>query len=52
MTKTITPVSFFFGANNKKNYVSLFSSVYNPWDDGIHYIFKGGPGTGKSTIMK
>ena len=52
MTKTITPVSFFFGANNKKNYVSLFSSVYNPWDDGIHYILKGGPGTGKSTIMK
>ena len=52
MTKTITPVSFFFGANNKRKYASLFSDIYNPCDDGKHYILKGGPGTGKSTLMK
>lgn len=52
MTKTITPVSFFFGANNKHKYASLFGDMYNPKDDGKHYILKGGPGTGKSTLMK
>ena len=52
MTKTITPVSFFFGANNKNKYVSLFGDMYNSKDDGKHYILKGGPGTGKSTLMK
>ena len=52
MTKTITPVSFFFGANNKQKYASLFSDIYKPEDDGMHYILKGGPGTGKSTLMK
>ena len=52
MTKTITPVSFFFGANSRKEYTSLFSSVYDKRADGMHYILKGGPGTGKSTLMK
>ena len=52
MTKTITPVSFFFGANNKSKYVSLFGEIYDPRSDGKHYILKGGPGTGKSTLMK
>lgn len=52
MTKTITPVSFFFGANNKRKYASLFSDAYNPESKGKHYILKGGPGTGKSTLMK
>ena len=50
MTKTITPVSFFFGANNKSKYVSLFSDMYDPKDNGKHYILKGGPGTGKSVL--
>ena len=52
MRKTITPVSFFFGANNKSKYVSLFDSMYDPKEEGKHYILKGGPGTGKSTLMK
>ena len=52
MTKTITPVSFFFGANNKRKYTSLFSDAYKPESEGKHYILKGGPGTGKSTLMK
>ena len=52
MKKTIAPVSFFFGADNKVKYCSLFSEVYSPFDGGKHYILKGGPGTGKSTLMK
>ena len=52
MTKTVTPVSFFLGANAKSGYRSLFSEIYSPYDGGTHFILKGGPGTGKSTIMK
>ncbi len=52
MTKTILPVSFFFGANNKIKYCSLFDDLYNPYEKGTHLILKGGPGTGKSTLMK
>lgn len=52
MTKTILPVSFFFGANNKTKYCSLFDDLYSPYEKGKHLILKGGPGTGKSTLMK
>ena len=52
MTKTILPVSFFFGANNKNGYCSLYKKLYDPYEKGNHIILKGGPGTGKSTIMK
>ena len=52
MTKSILPVSFFFGANNKARYCSLFDGLYDPYEKGKHLILKGGPGTGKSTLMK
>lgn len=52
MEKTVLPVSFFYGANNKAGYCSLFDTLYNPNDEGTHLILKGGPGTGKSTLMK
>ncbi len=52
MTKTILPVSFFLGANNKNGYCSLFNKIYDPYQKGNHIILKGGPGTGKSTLMK
>lgn len=52
MTKSILPVSFFFGANNKTRYCSLFEGLYDPYQKGKHLILKGGPGTGKSTLMK
>ena len=52
MVKTILPVSFFFGANNKVKYHSLYDNIYNPYEKGNHLILKGGPGTGKSTLMK
>ena len=52
MTRTVLPVSFFFGANNKNGYCSLYNKLYDPYEKGKHIILKGGPGTGKSTIMK
>lgn len=52
MTKTISPVSFFFGVAEKNGYCSLFDTLYDPFEKGTHLILKGGPGTGKSTLMK
>lgn len=52
MYNTFENVSFFLGANSKKGYCSLFNSIYSPEENGKHYILKGGPGTGKSTLMK
>lgn len=48
------PVStrFFLGANSSQGFVSFFdSAVYDP-AIRQNYIFKGGPGCGKSTAMK
>ena len=52
MNRTILPVSFFFGANKSDGYCSLYSDAYDSYKGGNHIILKGGPGTGKSTIMK
>lgn len=52
MNRTVLPVSFFFGANNRDGYCSLYTDAYNSYEGGNHLILKGGPGTGKSTIMK
>ncbi len=52
MTQNILPVSFFFGVNNKSGYCSLFGDLFDLYQRGRHYILKGGPGTGKSTLMK
>lgn len=45
-------ITFFLGANTPKGFVSEFSQLYNPFDSWSMYILKGGPGTGKSGIMK
>ena len=42
----------FLGANTPKGFVSFFDELYNPYDNCSAYIIKGGPGTGKSTLMK
>ena len=43
---------FFLGANAPGGFVSVFGNCYSA-EDGWHtYIIKGGPGTGKSTLMK
>lgn len=48
----LNSVSFFLGANTPDGFYSLFNELYNPYSDWKMFIIKGGPGTGKSTIMK
>ena len=43
---------FFLGANAPGGFVSHFSDAYDPTDGWRTYIIKGGPGTGKSSLMK
>lgn len=45
-------ISFFMGANTPNGFVSLFDELYDPKDKSRCYIIKGGPGTGKSSLMK
>ncbi len=52
MTNTTDNVSFFLGANTPEGFYSLFSELYSPEEGWRLYIIKGGPGTGKSTLMK
>ena len=42
----------FLGANTPQGFVSFFDELYNPYENCSAYIIKGGPGTGKSTLMK
>ena len=42
----------FLGANTPQGFVSFFDELYNPYENCTPYIIKGGPGTGKSTLMK
>lgn len=44
--------SFYLGANTPLGFYSLFDELYSPDDGWRMYIIKGGPGTGKSTLMK
>ena len=43
---------FFLGANSKDGFISKFSEAFSHSDGWHTYIIKGGPGTGKSTLMK
>jgi len=47
-----TGVSFFLGANTPGGFYSLFDELYEPENGWRLYIIKGGPGTGKSSLMK
>ena len=42
---------FLASANSCKGFINFFDNI-NPNKNGFTYILKGGPGTGKSTIMK
>ncbi len=42
----------FLAANSAKGFVSYFKECYSADDGWKTYIIKGGPGTGKSSIMK
>ncbi len=43
---------FFLGANSAKGFKSCFHKVCNAEKGEQMYVIKGGPGTGKSTLMK
>ncbi len=42
----------FLGANTKAGFVSFFANSYDADEGWRAYIIKGGPGTGKSSMMK
>lgn len=44
--------SYFLGSNTSKGFYSYFGNILKPQQDGVLYIIKGGPGSGKSTLMK
>ncbi len=44
--------SWFLGANTPGGFYSLFSELYEPEEGWRLVIIKGGPGTGKSSLMK
>ncbi len=43
---------YFLGASSPDGFFSLFEKAYNPYDGWTACIIKGGPGTGKSSLMK
>lgn len=43
---------FFLGANAPKGYYSRFDQLFTASPHGKCYLLKGGPGTGKSTVLK
>ena len=45
-------LSFFLGANTPKGFVSKFGEIFDHAGGYRTYIIKGGPGTGKSTLMR
>ena len=44
--------SYFAASNGYRGFTSLFDKVFNPRDFTKIFIIKGGPGTGKSSLMK
>lgn len=45
-------IKYFLGANTPNGFFSLFDELYFPNYDGRLFVIKGGPGTGKSSVMK
>ena len=45
-------IRFFLGSNTKKGFISLFEQLREPMKGKRMYILKGGPGSGKSSLMK
>ncbi len=52
MQTTCLTSNFFLSANTPKGFFSVFNHLYYPEKDWFCYILKGGPGTGKSTLLK
>ena len=45
-------IGYFAAANTGEGFVSLFPSCFSARDHRAVYVLKGGPGTGKSTLMR
>lgn len=45
-------LSYFLAANSSKGFYSLFEELYDPYEGWKLFIIKGGPGTGKSGLMR
>lgn len=43
---------FFLGANTPQGFVSRFDQLFSAEDGWRCFVIKGGPGSGKSTMMK
>lgn len=52
MKNELCAAKYFLGANTPAGFFSKFDQLYDPMDGWFLYIIKGGPGTGKSTLMK
>ena len=52
MTYDHSQMHFFLGANTPQGFVSRFGQIIDPVRCKRCYIIKGGPGSGKSTLMK
>ncbi len=46
------PLQFFLGANTPQGVVSGFDQLANPAEGWREFVLKGGPGTGKSSLMR
>ncbi len=52
MKNSCKTIDFFLGSNSENGFVSHFAQLQNPYDGRKVHILKGGPGTGKSSLMK
>ena len=52
MDENATVPRFFLGASTPGGFVSRYDQLGSPEDGWRQYLIKGGPGTGKSTLMK
>ena len=49
---TNSNIKFLLGSNTKRGFYPLFDELRNPTEGKRLYILKGGPGSGKSSLMK
>lgn len=52
MTQTNKTEAYFAAANTYRGFVSYFDYIFRSEDFSRIYVLKGGPGTGKSSLMK